>query len=48
MLFPSTAAIISDAVGAKNAFGFDLSAACSGLFALKTARLILRVGLVKK
>ncbi|HVG14052.1 MAG TPA: beta-ketoacyl-ACP synthase III [Chitinophagaceae bacterium] len=30
MLFPATANIISHKVGAKNAFGFDLSAACSG------------------
>jgi 3-oxoacyl-[acyl-carrier-protein] synthase III len=30
MLFPATANIISDKVGAKNAWGFDLEAACSG------------------
>ena len=42
MLFPSTAAIIQNEIGAKNAWGFDLSAACSGfLFALDTgARLV--------
>src|SRR5215211_5890195 len=35
MIFPATANIISDKAGAKNAFGFDLSAACSGfLYAL--------------
>ncbi|MEI6947832.1 beta-ketoacyl-ACP synthase III [Paraflavisolibacter sp. H34] len=35
MIFPSTANVISDKVGAKNAFGFDISAACSGfLYAL--------------
>jgi 3-oxoacyl-[acyl-carrier-protein] synthase III len=35
MVFPATANIISDKIGAKNAFGFDLSAACSGfLYAL--------------
>src|SRR5215217_3288395 len=28
MVFPATANIISDKVGAKNAFGFDLQAAC--------------------
>jgi len=38
MIFPSTACIIADKVGAKNAFSFDLMAACSGfLFALATA-----------
>lgn len=30
MVFPATANIISDKVGAKHAFGFDLGAACSG------------------
>lgn len=35
MLFPSTANLISAKVGAKNAFSFDISAACSGfLYAL--------------
>jgi 3-oxoacyl-[acyl-carrier-protein] synthase-3 len=38
MLFPSTACLIADKIGAKNAFGFDLSAACSAfLFALDSA-----------
>ncbi len=37
MLFPSTACLVAEAIGAKNAWGFDLSAACSGfLFALTT------------
>jgi 3-oxoacyl-[acyl-carrier-protein] synthase-3 len=37
MLFPATANIISDKAGLKNAFSFDLCAACSGfLFALQT------------
>lgn len=37
MVFPATANIICDKIGAKNAWGFDLSAACSGfLFALTT------------
>jgi len=37
MLFPSTANLIAHKVGATNAWGFDLSAACSGfLFALTT------------
>ena len=38
MAFPATANIISDKVGIKNAFSFDLGAACSGfLFGLQTA-----------
>jgi 3-oxoacyl-[acyl-carrier-protein] synthase III len=38
MFFPSTACLIQEKVQAKNAFAFDLSAACSGfLFALVTA-----------
>ena len=49
MLFPSTAAIIIDEIGAKNAFGFDLSAACSGfLFALKTGSSYIESGACKK
>ena len=37
MPFPDTANIIADAVGIKNAFCFDINAACSGfLFALAT------------
>jgi len=30
MLFPATACLIQDRLGAENAWGFDLSAACSG------------------
>src|SRR5215210_2815864 len=30
MVFPATANIISSKIGAKNAWGFDLEAACSG------------------
>jgi 3-oxoacyl-[acyl-carrier-protein] synthase-3 len=37
MPYPSTACIIQEAIGAKNCWGFDLSAACSGfLFAINT------------
>src|SRR6185503_18921394 len=37
MTFPATANIICDKIGAINAFGFDLSAACSGfLFGVTT------------
>jgi 3-oxoacyl-[acyl-carrier-protein] synthase-3 len=49
MLFPSTACIIADKVGAKNAFAFDLMAACSGfLFALTTASKYIESGAHKK
>ena len=49
MLFPATANIIADAVGAKNAFGFDLSAACSGfLYALTTGSQFIETGKYKK
>src|SRR5580704_12385451 len=30
MLFPSTACLVQDRIGAKHAWGFDLVAACSG------------------
>ncbi len=37
MIFPDTANTVCDKVGAKNAFGYDINAACSGfLFALST------------
>ncbi len=37
MLFPATAALVQDAIGASNAWGYDVSAACSGfLFALSS------------
>jgi 3-oxoacyl-[acyl-carrier-protein] synthase-3 len=49
MVFPSTANIISDKLGAKNAFGFDLGAACSGfLFALTTGSNFIETGRYKK
>jgi 3-oxoacyl-[acyl-carrier-protein] synthase-3 len=38
MLFPATACLVQDRIGAKGAWGFDVSAACSGfLYALQTA-----------
>lgn len=38
MVFPDTANTVCDKIGAKNAFGYDINAACSGfLFALATA-----------
>src|SRR5215212_5021957 len=49
MLFPATANIISAKVGAKNAFGFDLEAACSGfLFGLTTGAAFIESGRYKK
>jgi len=49
MLFPATACLIQDNVGAKNAWGFDLSAACSGfLFALETGSNFIKSGQYKK
>ena len=49
MLFPSTASIIMDSIGATNSFGFDLSAACSGfLFALKTGASYIESGSCQK
>jgi 3-oxoacyl-[acyl-carrier-protein] synthase III len=48
-MFPATANIISDKVGAKNAWGFDLGAACSGfLFALTTGSQFIESGKCKK
>ena len=49
MLFPATANIISRKVGAKNAFSFDLGAACSGfLFGLTTGTAFIESGRYKK
>src|SRR6187397_2141603 len=49
MQFPATANLITDAVGAKNAFGYDLQAACSGfIFALTTASQFVESGKYKK
>ncbi|MDQ3395108.1 MAG: ketoacyl-ACP synthase III [Bacteroidota bacterium] len=49
MLFPATANIISHAVGAKNAFSYDIQAACSGfIFALVTGAQFIESGKYKK
>jgi 3-oxoacyl-[acyl-carrier-protein] synthase-3 len=49
MLFPATANIISDKCDIKNAFSFDLNAACSGfLFALQTGAAYVETGRYKK
>lgn len=49
MFFPSTACLIQDKIGATNAWGFDLSAACSGfIFALQTGASFIESGNYKK
>jgi 3-oxoacyl-[acyl-carrier-protein] synthase-3 len=47
--FPSTAAVVQRKLGAVNAWGFDLSAACSGfIFALVTAAKLVESGAAKR
>jgi 3-oxoacyl-[acyl-carrier-protein] synthase-3 len=49
MIFPATANIISEKCGIKNAFSFDINAACSGfIFALQTAAEYVKSGRYKK
>lgn len=49
LVFPATANIVCDKTGMKNAFGFDLNAACSGfLFALVTGSKYIESGQYKK
>lgn len=49
MTFPATANIIADKTGAKNAWSFDINAACSGfLFALTTGASFIESGRYKK
>jgi 3-oxoacyl-[acyl-carrier-protein] synthase III len=49
MFFPSTACLIQEKVGAKQAWGFDVSAACSGfLFALMTGAQFVENGSYKR
>jgi 3-oxoacyl-[acyl-carrier-protein] synthase-3 len=49
MIFPATACIIADKVGAKNAFAYDLMAACSGfLFSVVTASKYIETGTYQK
>lgn len=46
--FPSTACMVQGGIGAKNAVGMDLSAACSGfVFALNTAYAYISAGIYK-
>jgi 3-oxoacyl-[acyl-carrier-protein] synthase-3 len=48
-LFPSTACIVQNAIGAKSAWGFDLIAACSGfLYGLTTGAHFVMAGTHKK
>lgn len=47
--FPSVASILCDKLGLKNAFAFDMSAACCGfLFAMETGAAFIRSGRYKK
>jgi 3-oxoacyl-[acyl-carrier-protein] synthase-3 len=49
MVFPATACIVQGLIGADNAWGFDLSAACSGfLYALYTGAQFIESGNHKK
>ena len=49
MLFPSTACLVQDRLGAKGAWGFDLSAACSGfVYALQMGCKLVESGAQKK
>jgi len=49
LVFPATANIICDKIGAANAFSYDIGAACSGfLFALTTGASLIESGRYKK
>ncbi len=49
MLFPSTANLVCEKIGAVNAWGFDLLAACSGfLYSLTTGASLIESGRYKK
>lgn len=49
MVFPPTAGLIQEIIGASNAWGYDLEAACSGfLFALQSARAQVEAGLARR
>lgn len=46
--FPSVACLVQSAIGAKRAFAYDISAACSGfLYAMTTAKQFIATGMVK-
>jgi 3-oxoacyl-[acyl-carrier-protein] synthase-3 len=47
--FPSTACVVQEKLGCKNAWGYDISAACSSfLYGLQTASSFINSGLAKK
>ncbi|MBI3578708.1 MAG: ketoacyl-ACP synthase III [Ignavibacteriales bacterium] len=49
MFFPATACVVQDKIGARNAWGFDLSAACSGfLYALVAGAQFVENGMYSK
>lgn len=49
MTFPATANIVATAIGATNAFSFDMGAACSGfIYALATGASYIQSGMYKK
>jgi len=49
MFFPSTGNLVQEKIGAKNAFSFDISAACSGfVYALQVASQFVETGKYKK
>jgi 3-oxoacyl-[acyl-carrier-protein] synthase-3 len=49
MVFPATANLVCDKLGAKNAWGFDVSAACSGfLYSLTLGATLVESGRYKK
>lgn len=49
LIFPATANILCDKVGAKNAWGFDLAAACSGfLYGMQTGAALIESGRYQK
>jgi 3-oxoacyl-[acyl-carrier-protein] synthase-3 len=48
-VFPATANVVADKIGASNAWGYDVSAACSGfLYALQTGAKFIESGTYKK
>ncbi len=49
MFFPATACVIQDLIGAGNAWGYDISAACSGfVFAVQAARAQVQTGACRR
>lgn len=49
MFFPATACVLQEKIGAKNAWGFDISAACSGfVYAISVGTQLIESGTYKK